>query len=99
MDVREAKAFLVIIHSKKGPKDLFLVFTMIFLFAIFTTINLFFFVCKYEDMIQSLLDRSDTTRVFTTNHIFDFFWKFEKFFLNDFFILDDIDRNIVINES
>ena len=46
--------------------------SVIFFFAVFTAVNFFFRICKYEDMIQSLLNRSDTTRIFTADHIADF---------------------------
>ena len=50
-------------------------------------------------MLQFLLNGSDTARIFTLDHICDFFWEFQTLFLNNFVILDDIDRDIVIDES
>ena len=54
---------------------------------------------QYEDMIQSLLNRSDTTRIFTADHIADFVRKVKTFFRNNLLILDNVDSNVVINET
>ena len=50
-------------------------------------------------MIQSLLDGCDTSRIFAADHIADLFWEFELFLLYDLFVFDNVDRDVVIDES
>ena len=50
-------------------------------------------------MIQSLLDGGDAPRVLAADHVFDLSRKPELLLLNDLFVLDDVYRDIVVNES
>ena len=71
----------------------------VFLFAVFTSVDLIFLICEHKHMIQPLLDGCNASRVLAADHIADLFREFQLFLLNDLFILDDIDRDVVINES
>ena len=71
----------------------------VFLFAVFAPIDLIFFISEHKDMIKSLLDRCDTSRILAADHVADFFWEFQLFLLNDLFIFNDVDRDVVIDES
>ena len=50
-------------------------------------------------MIQSLFDGCDAARIFAADHIFDLFRKLKQFLFYDLFILDDVDCDVVIDES
>ena len=50
-------------------------------------------------MIQPLLNGSNTSGVFAFDHIGDLFWKLQLFFVNNLFVLDDIDSDIVVNKA
>ena len=71
----------------------------VFLFAVFASVDLIFFVSEIKDMIQFLLDGCDTSRILAADHIPDLFWEFQLFLFNDLFILNDIYRDIVIDKS
>ena len=71
--------------------------SVIFFFAVFTAVNFFFRICKYEDMIQSLLDRSDAARILAVNHVADFVRQMESFFVYDLRIFYNIYGNIMTN--
>ena len=78
---------------------LFVAFSSVFFFAVLAAVNFFFFICQEEYMIQPLLDGSDAAGVFAFDHIGDLFWKLQLFFVNDLFVLDDIDGDIVVNKA
>lgn len=50
-------------------------------------------------MVKLLLNRSNTARVFTFDHIYYLLWQFQFFFIYDFGILDDIYGNVVIDKA
>ena len=50
-------------------------------------------------MIKSLLDGGDAPRVLAADDIFDLFRKLELLLVNDLLILDDVYRDIVVDES
>ena len=50
-------------------------------------------------MIQSLLDRSDAAGIFAFDHVGDLLGKFKLFLGYDLFVFDDIDGDIVVDES
>lgn len=58
---------------------LFVAFSSVFFFAVLAAVNLFFFVCQEEYMIQSLLNGSNTSGVFAFDHIGDLFGSFSSF--------------------
>ena len=70
-----------------------------FFFAIFTAVDLIFFVCQNKDMIQFLIDRSDAAWVFSPDHISDLFWKRELLFSDNLFVFYNIDGDIVIDKT
>ena len=71
----------------------------VFLFAVFASVDLILLIRQHEYMIQPLLDRCDTSRILAADHVADFFWEFQLFLLNDLFIFNDVDRDVVIDES
>ena len=73
--------------------------SVIFFFAVFTAVNFFFRICKYEDMIQSLLDRSDAARILAFDHVHNLLRQLQLFLCNDLFVLDDIYGNIMIDKT
>ena len=73
--------------------------SFIFLFAIFTTIYFLFRVGQYKNVIQSLFYRSNAARIFAADYVADFMRKMKTLLCNNFLVLDNIDCNIVINES
>ena len=50
-------------------------------------------------MIQSLFNRSNTSRIVASDHILDFRWQFQFFFLNNLGIFDNIYRDIMIDNT
>ena len=73
--------------------------SVIFFFAVFAPVHFIFRIGQDEDMIQLLFDGSDTAWILAFDHIFDLFRKRQRLFVDDFFIFNDIDRNVVIDES
>ena len=71
----------------------------VFLFAVFASVNLIFLICENKDLIQALLNGCDASRVLAVDHIADLFGKLQLFLFDDLLILNNIDRDIVINES
>ena len=49
----------------------------VFLFAVFASVDLIFFVSENKDMIQFLLDGCDTSRIFAADHIADLLGEFK----------------------
>ena len=47
----------------------------IFLFTVFAAVYFFFRIGQKENLVKPLFYRSNTTRVFTFNDVFDLFWK------------------------
>ena len=50
-------------------------------------------------MGQSLLDGSDAALVLAFDDVCDLFWKFQDPFLNDLLVFDDVDGDVVIDET
>src|SRR5699024_11990902 len=74
-------------------------FSMILFFAVFAAVFFTFRIRQNKHMIQLLLDGSDASRVFAADHIGDFFWKFQRHFIYNFFILNGVYSIIVIDET
>ena len=68
-----------------------------FCLTIFAPIHLVFRVGEHKDLLQFLLDRSNTARIFTKNHVMYFLRQMELLFFNDLVILNDIDCDAVVN--
>ena len=71
----------------------------VFLFAVFAPVDLILLIGEYEYVIQALLDGCDAARVFAADHIADLFGQFQIFLFNDLLIFNNVDRDIVIDES
>ena len=78
---------------------LFIAFTAIFLLTILTSVNFLLRVGKDEYVIQTLLDGSDAARVLAFDNICDLLWKLQDSFFNDLLVFDDVDGDIVIDET
>ena len=78
---------------------LFIAFTAIFLLTILTSVNFLLRVSEDEYVIQALLDGSDAAWVLTFDDVCDLFWKFQDPFLNDLLVFDDVDGDVVIDET
>ena len=74
-------------------------FSMILFFAVFAAVLFTFRIRQNKYMIQLLLDGSDAARILAADHIGDFFRKLQRHFIYNFFILNDVYRNIVIDET
>ena len=79
--------------------NLFITFSSVFLFTVFTSVNFFFRVSKDKYLIEPLLNGSNATRVFAFDNVCDLFWKFQNPFFNNFFIFDNVDCDVVIDKT
>lgn len=77
---------------------LFVLFGVLFL-AVHAAVGLGLRIRKIEDMRQLLLDGGDAAGIFAVDDVCDFLWHFHPFFLYDMAVLDDIDRDVVIDVS
>ena len=71
----------------------------IFLFTVFAAVNFLCLIGEKEDLVEFLLDGSDAAWVFAPDDILYLFWHVKLLFLYDLGILDDIDSDVVVNES
>ena len=69
----------------------------VLLITISAAIYLMILIIEIEDMRKLLLDRGNAARVLAVDDICDFFRHLDIFFLYDFSILDDVDRDTVID--
>ena len=72
---------------------------MIFLFAVFTAIDLFLGICQYEYVFQSLLNGCNASWVLAADDIRNLLRKLKTCFINNLRVLDDIDRDVMVDES
>ena len=77
----------------------FLKMAVIFLLAVFTAVDFVFFIGENEDVGEFLFDGGDTSRILALDNVFDLFWEGQFFFIDQFSVFDDIDRDIVVNKS
>ena len=78
---------------------LFIAFTCVFLFTIFTSVNLILLICQNKHLIQSLLDGSNAARILAFDHVHNLLRQLQLFLCNDLFVLDDIYGNIMIDKT
>lgn len=71
----------------------------IFFFTVFAAVNFFCLIGEKEDLVEFLLNGSDAAWVLAPDDILYLFWHVKLLFLYDLGILDDIDRNVVVNKS
>ena len=95
-------------HDRKFRSCLFLLygallrvflFVGVFLFAVFAAVDALLRIGQKEDLLQLLLNGSDAARVFTFYHVVDLFRKRKGFLFHDLVIFDNIDGDIVVDES
>lgn len=72
---------------------------MIFLFTVLAAIFFLLRIGQNEYMIQFLLDGSDASGVLAPYHVDNLLWKMETLLVNDLGILDNVDGDVVVNES
>ena len=72
---------------------------VILLFAVLAAVDLVFLIRKHEDVIQFLLDGSDASGILAPYHVDNLFWKMKSLLVNDLGILDNVDGDVMINES
>lgn len=77
----------------------FLLAALIFFFTVLAAVDLTLLVGKEEYLIESLLDRGDTARVFAGDDIHELLRKIQLLLCRRSFRLDDIDRDAVVNEA
>ena len=78
---------------------LFVPVSSVFLFAVFAAIDLFFGIRQDENLIELLFYGSDTAGILAFDDVYDLFWWFQLSFFDDLFIFDDVDRDVMIDES
>ena len=72
---------------------------MVLLFTVFTPVDLFIRIRQYEYMLKPLLDRRDTSWILAADDVRDLLWQMKPRLIYDPGILDDIDRDIMVDES
>lgn len=72
---------------------------MIFLFTVLAAIFFLLRIGQNEYMIQFLLDGSDASGILAPYHVDNLLWKMETLLVNDLGILDNVDGDVVVNES
>ena len=77
----------------------FLLAALIFFFTVLAAVDLTLLVGKEEYLIESLLDRGDTARVFAGDDIHELLRKIQLLLCDDRSVLDDIDRDAVVYEA
>ena len=78
---------------------LFVPVSSVFFLAVFAAIDFFFGIRQDEDLVEFLLYRSDTAGIFAFDDVYDLFRRLQFSLLNDLFVLDNVDRDVVIDES
>ena len=68
---------------------------MIFFFTVLTAIDFVLRIGKNENVIQFLLDRSDTSRVFAADYICNLFREAERFFIYNLRVFNNIDGDVM----
>ena len=79
--------------------SLFVTFSSVFLFAVFTSVNFILRIGKDKYLIQTLLNGSNAARIFALDDVCDLFWKFQDSFFNNLLVFDDVDGDVVIDEA
>ena len=72
---------------------------IVLLFAVLAAVNRILLVGQHEDRRQTLLNRGNATRIAAMNNILNFDRKCKLTLLNDVSILDDINRDVMIDEA
>mgnify|MGYP001702059414 CR=1 FL=1 len=89
----------IVIKLRKYNQKLLISVTSVFLFAIFASVNFVLLIGKNKYLVKALLDGSDAAWVLTFDDVCDLFWKFQDPFLNDLLVFDDVDGDVVIDET
>ena len=76
-----------------------LFFTFIFGLTVSAAVHFPLLVSEEENLVKTLLDRSDAAGILAGDNIHDLLRKRELALFDDFAVLNDIDRNIVINKA
>ena len=76
-----------------------LFFTFIFGLTVSAAVHFPLLVCEEEYLIEPLLYRSDKAWILAGNNIYDLLRKSELALFDDLTVLNNIDRNIVVNKA
>ena len=90
---------VILLIPSKGTAGLSAVWIPVFFFTILAAVDFLFLIGQEEDLVEFLLDGSDAAWVFAPDDILYLFWHVKLLFLYDLGILDDIDRDVVVNKS
>jgi hypothetical protein len=71
----------------------------IFFLAVFAAVNFFFLVGEDKYLVEPLLHGGDAPRVLAADDVRHLLRQREDFFLNDDVALDDVDRDVVVDET
>ena len=82
-----------------GLSSRLFLFPGVFFFAVLASVYFMLRIGQEKDLVEFLFDRGNAARVFALDYIFYLLRKHQFFLLDDFFILDHIDCDVVINES
>ena len=74
-------------------------FVGVFLFTVFAAVNTLLRIGQKEDLLQFLLNGSDTARVFAFYHVVDLFRKRKGFLFHDLVVFNDIDGDVMVDEA
>ena len=83
----------------KSPYALSPVWIAVFFLAVSAAVDFVRLIGQEENLVKLLLDRGNTTRIFTGDDILDAFWQMQDFFLDNLIILDDIDSNVMVDKA
>ena len=86
--------------SPSGNENrLFFLGAAVLFFAVLAAVDLFFFVCQEENVIQFLLNGSDASGIFTVDDIHKLFRELQVFFCYDPAVLDNVHGDAVVNKA
>ena len=83
----------------KSPYVLSPVWIAVFFLAVSAAVDFVRLIGQEENLVKLLLDRGNTTRIFTGDDILDTFWQMQDFFLDNLIVLDDIDSNVMVDKA
>ena len=69
------------------------------LLAVLAAVSLRLFVRQNKDVMQSLLNGSDAARIVAFDDVHNLFRELQRPLFDDFFVFNDIDRNIVVDKA
>lgn len=74
-------------------------FPSVFFLAVFAPVDLLSGIGQHKDVIQLLLDGSDAAGIVAFGDVLDLQRERQALFVHDLVVLDDVDRNVVVDEA